>query len=198
MKPKIGLLLVSFAVFALVQPAVGALRSQTSTTESPAPAGSPAVSQRCNRLTNEIEARIRRYELNHTAHVETYKGVKIRAQNIVDKLEGKGYDLAEIQTDLLTLKSYIDVFEKDYADYIAKLAEAKGFVCGQSEGQFVAKLKDARDALKKVNQDAAVIRNYYKEVLRPDIKTLRDRVARKAVDEDAMAQELLQQDAVKK
>ncbi|MGE5392436.1 MAG: hypothetical protein ACM3NH_01705 [Candidatus Saccharibacteria bacterium] len=182
MNKKLSLLL-AIALMAGTFPAQAALTAPAAAQDRSATP--PATSQRCERLTNDIAARVTRYQENHLKHVETYKGIKTRAQNIATKLDGKGYDLTALKEDIKTLDAKIAKFEKDYSDYIKKLAATKSFVCGQSEGQFASKLKDARDALKLVSQDATDIRTFYKSDIRPDLKTIRDQIAKaKAVQDE--------------
>jgi hypothetical protein len=129
--------------------------------------------EKCARITQNIENRTKGFDENKDRHYEAYKNLKDRMEKFVAKLTEKGYDVTELKADLVVLNSKIQKFADDYAAYQAKLGETKDYACGHSDGDFKAKLQEARVILKTVREDSKDIKNYYLNTIKPDLKAIR-------------------------
>ncbi len=132
------------------------------------------VEQRCARITKNIEKKTTGFDENKDRHYNAYKNLDDRLTKLSAKLKAKGYDVTELDADLVVLDGKIKTFATDYAAYLAKLGETKEYACGHSDGDFKAKLAEARALLKKVREDSQDIKNYFLNTIRPDIKKIRD------------------------
>lgn len=128
---------------------------------------------RCPMIESRIQMKIGDFDNNKIRHMEAYSNMKERLSKISDRLSEKGADVSGLKEDLAVLDSKISKFSADYAIYIGKLKEAQGFVCGKSKGQFLAKLKESRVALKEVHQDSLEIRAYYVSTIKPELQRIK-------------------------
>jgi hypothetical protein len=129
--------------------------------------------ERCNLVTSRIELLTTRYGNNKQRHVNAYINAKDRITNLVNKLESKGYDVSKLKADLIVWEEKTQKFGTDYQEFINILNESKTYICGQSNGDFLASLAKARQQLLIIRQDVLDIRLYYQETIRADIQALK-------------------------
>lgn len=130
--------------------------------------------QRCTRLTQNIDRRINRFNGNKERHINQYNTAKQRLSQLVTKLQQKGYDVLQLQADSKIWDGKIQKFASDYVVVINTLNETKNVACGQSDGAFRSSLKQARQQIVVVHQDSIDARTYYQTVIKADIQALRD------------------------
>ena len=134
------------------------------------------LEQRGEMIQQRIELIITRFENNKERHVKAYNEAKEKVERFLEAAEAKGYDVTKLAQDLSTWDAMIIKFAQDYAAFIAELKEVSELAVGQSEGQFRAGLKEARQLLRQVQQDALDIRLYYQQTIRADIQALKEQV----------------------
>jgi hypothetical protein len=128
--------------------------------------------QRCAMIQERIQNRIGNFDDKKDMHMAVYANMVDRISKFIEKLSGEGYDTAKIKADLETLQEKIAKFSTDKDARLAALNETKSFACGHSDGEFKAKLAEARKALQLVRADAMDIRKYMLTIVRPDIQAL--------------------------
>lgn len=131
---------------------------------------------RCQIVESKIQTKVVRFDNSKVKHLEIYAKVKERVTTLITKLDAQGVDTASLKSALSAYDQKIAKFSNDYAIYIEKLKETQVYVCGKSEGSFLAKLKEAKTALAQVHQDALSIRNHYAQVLKPEINRIRENI----------------------
>ncbi|MBU4240369.1 MAG: hypothetical protein KKE43_02595, partial [Actinobacteria bacterium] len=124
-------------------------------------------------VQKRIELIITRFNNNKDRHIETYKRVKTRLEEIADALEAEGYDVTKIRQDYQTLDSKIVKAATDYAAFIKKLEEAAELAPGAGGGQFAQVLGEARSLLRVFREDILDIRHFYQTVIRKDLEDLK-------------------------
>lgn len=132
------------------------------------------LESKCANVEARIDIRLARFENNKQRHLDNYNRLKQQITDLSDQLSAEGYDVAQLKNDLLVLDQKIKKFGSDVEVFIDKLAEARGYACGKSDGQFKATLKEARDLLAVVHSDILDIRSYYQMTIRPDIQKVRE------------------------
>ncbi|MFA5994690.1 MAG: hypothetical protein WC823_07070 [Parcubacteria group bacterium] len=148
--------------------------------------------QRCARIQERIQARIQMRENNSNGdgkkHTVVYKNMVSRITKFIERLSAEGYDTAKVQADLGVLEEKIQKFSADREVNIAKLGEAKKYVCEKADEDFKAKLAEVRKNAQLTQMDAMDIRKYMLNTVRPDIQALRNqKVATKKVTDTANA-----------
>lgn len=137
---------------------------------------------RCDIIGKNVDKRISNFDKSKAKHVEQYQKMYNRITALVTKLEGEGYDVAQLKIDLIQLDTLIKKFSSDYAVYIAGLRDTKEFTCGRSEGEFKAKLGIARAQLKVVHDDSVAIRTFWAKTIKPEIEALKTQVKTTTVE----------------
>lgn len=136
------------------------------------------IENRCERVTFNIDNRIERYNSNWQRHTERYLKIKNNVINFINKVEGKGYDVADLRSVLKNLGSQIQSAANTYSTVIEQLNEAKTFACGNSEGQFRSAVETANDYLQDFRVQVRDIGDFVREELRPAIQAVRDQKVR--------------------
>ncbi|OGC49859.1 hypothetical protein A2716_00655 [candidate division WWE3 bacterium RIFCSPHIGHO2_01_FULL_40_23] len=135
--------------------------------------GEDLLEKRCTSIEARIQNRITRYDSLKDMHLKRYQNLREKVARIITSLEAKGLDVTKLKTDLEMLDAKIKKAQDDYAAFIAKLKETKDLSCGSSEGEFKAKLDEARALLKTFREDLEDIRNFYKTTIKADVLELR-------------------------
>lgn len=131
------------------------------------------VSDRCTKVTENIDKRIAKFESDHNGRVKVFMTIKERVQERITKLKARGVNVTTVEANLVTLQTKIDKLNADHAAYLEKLKATKAFVCGQSQGEFKAALEAARDAQKVVFADAKDLIAFIKDTLKPNLEALK-------------------------
>lgn len=132
------------------------------------------VEGRCERVTERVDNRIRKYDENKQRHIENYDRITNNVSDTVAKLESEGYDVLKVRNDLSELNSMILEFANEYTEFINTLRGSKNHACGNSEGEFKSTIEQSRNQLKLVREQSTEIRDFIKNVLREDLKALKD------------------------
>ena len=148
----------------------------------------------CENIEEKIDLRVARFEENKDTHVEKYNRLKERLSGILTSLQDKGYDVDELSDDLVELEELILDYAQAYSDFIDSLIFTRGFSCGESEGDFRDSLRESKELLVLVKQKRAAIRDFYKDVIRKDIKELRQQAEEIAQSEGTETDSLEMED----
>ena len=140
---------------------------------SSTPRNERRLERRCFVAQNLIEQRVETYRKNRDNHITRYNRMKDRLTALVNRLTENGHDTTKVKADLLVLEGKIQKFAADSAAFHKKLEEANDYNCGDAEGAFKSRIEEARDLLKIVRADAADIRDYFKNTIKPDFQALR-------------------------
>ncbi len=140
---------------------------------TPTARSGPRLEAACQRITSVIDSRISSYDTHKQEHIQRYDNIVNRVTELVSKLTDKGYDVSKLTTDLHTLNGMIKDFATDYTNFINTLKDAKQFACGNSQGQFAAKVEEARTYLKQAREQAVAIRSFILETIKPDLQALK-------------------------
>lgn len=128
---------------------------------------------RCPMIESRIQVKVGDFDNNKIRHMEAYANMKERLAKVDARLSEKGVDTTELKSYLVVLDEKIKKFSADYAIYVGKLKDTQTAVCGKPKTQFLAKLKEAKVALKAVHQDALDIRTYYVSTIKPELQALK-------------------------
>lgn len=124
-----------------------------------------------------------------TSRHEVYENLVNRLEKASDKLEAKGLDVATLNSQIDTLKSKISTFEADLATYKQALSDLQEMDCVADPTAFQASLEAARTARAKVAQDAADIKTYATDTIKPTLVSLRTQLASLAANEESTESE---------
>jgi len=131
------------------------------------------VQTRCEKVLGRIDTRISNYEKNKNRHTNVYSNVVEKLTDISQKLEDKGYDVAQLTEDLGEFDALALEYAAAYDEFIALLGATKDHECGESEGAFKDALKSSGEQLKTVKTKRHNVRAFYTQTIREDIKDIR-------------------------
>lgn len=134
------------------------------------------LQRRWETVSRRIELVITRFENNQDRHAKAYEKAKGKVEAFLEEMSAKGYDVSKLSQDLETWDGMFQKFSQDYAALIEKLKEIAALTPEQAQGQFMSLLREAREMLRTVRQDALDIRLFYQQTIRADIQELREQL----------------------
>ena len=138
----------------------------------------------CEKLEGRIEIKVNRFQENKNTHVEKYQRLKERLGNVLSTLEERGFDVSKLREDLGKLDELIKEYAQLYVEFIDSLEFTRGYACGKSEGDFKDAVAAAREKYRLIKEKRAEIREFYQEVIREDIKELRQQAEDEPAEEE--------------
>jgi predicted nuclease with TOPRIM domain len=129
---------------------------------------------RCAKFKDKIAEKFSNTGERYDKHLSAYNNLASRIDTLISRLEDKGYDVAQLKTDLSALNDKIDKFKEDYQALFEKVDAAKGKVCDDDDATIKTKLGDIRVLIQAVRKDAKEIRSYYKNEIREDILAVKN------------------------
>jgi len=127
----------------------------------------------CQRVGEKIDWHLTRYTEHKDKFVERVNEAIAKLKEINQKLKAKGCDTAKLEADYQSLGTQLQAWVNDYNTFINLLNEAKTLACGQSEGAYKEKVKQARLQIRTVREKGVGIINYYNQTIKPDIEVLK-------------------------
>ena len=126
----------------------------------------------CDVRATNIANKIDDFENKALSHNDTYSRLIDRLTERINKWEGYGYDVDELNDDLDSLNDLVDKYNTDYATFIDLLDEARDISCDGT--LYPDQIQEAKDAIKVVRQDVVDIRSLYQTQIRPHILDLKE------------------------
>ena len=142
------------------------------------------IQSRCERLTQNVDSKLARFENNKKGHGEAFANMQNRLNKLALRLGEKGYNVTALEEDLNVLDDKIMDFGTDYQVYIESLKTSKNYACGESVGEFTEQIKLAKDDLQTLRDDVADIKDFYKTTIKPHILEIRAQNAINSSQED--------------
>lgn len=130
--------------------------------------------KRCEVIESRVAEKITKYEENKSRNIGWYKEFTDKLTTAAKKLEDKGLDVNKLREDLKEFDKMVDEYVSLYEDFIASLKNSQQYACGESEGAFKDAVKDAIAKHKLAVQKRKEIFEFYKNVVREDIRALRE------------------------
>lgn len=108
-----------------------------------------------------------------TARSKAYDELLDHLDKLITKLKSANVATTDLEAERTALKTKIDTFKKDLTTYKVALSDVQAQGCLADPTAFKAALEDARTARKTVADDAAGIRSYVNDTVKPTLKTLK-------------------------
>lgn len=121
------------------------------------------------------QARIKGLE---TSRGEVYKNLLRRLTEAQTKLQAKGLDTAELQTEITSLQTQVTTFQTDITAYKQAVGDLVALDCVADPTGFQVSLDAARAQRDKLQQESTAIKAYVTGTIKPTLKKLRDEVAK--------------------
>ncbi|HLB51233.1 MAG TPA: hypothetical protein VJL38_03595 [Patescibacteria group bacterium] len=124
----------------------------------------------CAKRTALVDNRIEHFTKHKEKRETAYETFNDRLTRLIEKMNAKGYDVADLRADQKVVEGKIEKFSDDYAAYLDQLAVVKEYACNHTDDEWKTEITKARTTLKMVRVDAKAIADYYEDVIKPDIE----------------------------
>lgn len=116
---------------------------------------------------------------------KAYDELLSHLDKIITKLKAAKVDTVELEKERTELKAKIDTFKTDLAKYKIALDDTKSLGCVADPSSFKTALETARSARTLVATDAAAVRAYVNDTIKPTLKTIRTTVENKKTTDES-------------
>lgn len=134
------------------------------------------VQARCDEIEGRIKDKVAKYEAGQVKRLNVFKSVQSRLNNLVTKVEKKGYDASELKANLETLEQKRETFQNEFEKHVSELKATQTHACGESEGAFKNQLRESRNQLKVAREAHMELRNFFKNEIKGDVAALKSQV----------------------
>ncbi|MFZ5424575.1 MAG: hypothetical protein ACOZAO_02130 [Patescibacteria group bacterium] len=135
------------------------------------------VQNRCDLATQRISNRISAFEDNKDRHLKNYENFTNRLNEIVTKLQDKGFDTTDLENDIVVLEGLVDEYTVLYTEFINILTDTQALDCGNEDGAYKDLVLEAKDKLHEARNKRREIMEYYRDTVREHIKDIREQAA---------------------
>lgn len=134
------------------------------------------LKQKCKASQGKLSSLGGRVKGIETSRNNVYRELVERLTKLTPRLQDKGVDTKELEAEIEVLETKIETFKTDLADYKQAVSDMSEMECETDPVAFKASLEAARTAREKVAADAAAVRAYVKETIKPTLQELRQQV----------------------
>jgi hypothetical protein len=134
------------------------------------------LQERCKSSQGKLSSISGRIKGLETSRGEVYTNLVNRLTKLSDRLNTQGVDVTELNTEITNLKALIETFNTDLAAYKQAVSDLAAMDCASDATAFKASLDAARTAREKTAADAAAIKAYVQETIKPTLVTLKKSV----------------------
>jgi len=124
---------------------------------------------RCELIKEKLAAKIATFEKRRETHLQHYKSIQRRVDNIVERLNNAGYNTEPIKVLQPELEKRINVFARNSQQFITDLKQAHRAACVNPE-IYQNELQEARESLRETRRSAEAIASFVKNELIPTIR----------------------------
>jgi cytochrome c556 len=132
--------------------------------------------ERCDEVEARVKDKIAKYEAGQIKRLNVFKSVQARLNNLVKKVEAKGYDATELKADLEILEQKRETFQNEFEKHVSELKDTQSYACGESEGEFKNQLRNSRTQLKVAREAHTEMRNFFKNEIKGDVAALKSQI----------------------
>jgi hypothetical protein len=128
---------------------------------------------RCVNSQGKLSSLSGRVKGIETSRAQVYSNLTDRLTKLLEKLQAADIDKASLEAQITELQTKIATFQTDLATYKQAVADLVDMDCKTDPEGFKNSLEAARTARKKVQDDAAAIKAYVNDTIKPTLKALR-------------------------
>lgn len=141
--------------------------------QNPSPAVTGGIPVTCERVEARIDWHINRYNEHKDSFMARVNEIIEKLKALNQKYKDLGCDTSKLVEDYEQMGKLSQTWANDYTAFIGFLNEAKTLVCGGSQGAYKDKVEQARNQLKACRQEAANIKSFYQNTIRPDFQAFK-------------------------
>lgn len=134
---------------------------------------SERVENRCQKAEQRVAELIAKYEAGQNKYTSRYAALVTKLNNLVQMLENKGINSQNLPAHIAKIESMVGELESGVAQVVDLLKQTQTLACGESEGEYLLKLMEAKEAGLTVRQKAMDINQYFISEVIPELKEIR-------------------------
>lgn len=138
----------------------------------------------CKAAQDKVGVRWQKYYDARMNRVDNMEQGILAVEKRVEFFKSKGLTTTELETDITTLTNLIAEYKKAYTAFLNALEEPKTMSCANYQGQFLGKLKIAKNEWGVVQTEAQTIKDFYQSDIKPDLQALRAQVAEQNLESE--------------
>ena len=135
--------------------------------------------------TGAVSSLSGRIKVIETSRAEVHTNLVNRLNKLVEKLKAKDVDTTKLEAEITELKTKIATFKADLAKYRQAVIDLKAMDCVSDPDAFKASLESARTLRETVAKDAAAIKTYVNDTIKPTLKDIRAALEAKEKEESS-------------
>lgn len=143
--------------------------------------------KRCEVVSELINKRVEIFKKTKTNHQENYDKLLSRLNEVSTKLNEKGLDTTNLNSDIATLTTMVSEYKTKYDSFVTQLEQIQEVVCGENATTYKDTLEQTKTMLQELRQLRIKIREFYLTEVREDLKLLRQQ-AEQASDQETEQQ----------
>lgn len=161
--------------FAVDSPGLGSSAdSQSTQTQANLSTETADSDKKCEQVKARITQRIRNFDDNRNRHLESYQKINDRLDELVIRLEAKGYDTYAVKEKLTAFNQLMNEYRNNYALYQQNLTGAGVVACDSDQANFNGALTKTRNQLKVIQKNHNAIHTFWAKELRPAVLALKE------------------------
>lgn len=137
----------------------------------------PAEQQRCDSMTAKVNTINARYNTNQERYTKTFQNIADKVDGFVTRLKANGVDVVLLEQDMVRVREMIQNVNQYYNSFQKGLENSNQFVCGQSQGDYVRELSQAREQLRLTRQEMIQLREFIRTNIRVDLELIKSEIA---------------------
>lgn len=135
------------------------------------------LKDKCKSAQGKISSVSGRVNGIETSREKVHVNIVNRLTELSVKLKNKNISTTEFDATIVELQAKITTFKTDLAIYKQALSDMSAMDCASDPEAFKATLDSARTSLETVKADAAAIRTYLKDTIKPLLVTIRTQIS---------------------
>lgn len=140
---------------------------------------------KCKPAQTVVETTEKVDETVTTKRTDVYKKVTTRLNDLITKLKANSIDTTALEAAQASLETKVATFNTDMSAYQQAMTDLRSLNCATDPVAFQAALTTARADRDKVRADAADIRDFVKNTLRPALQAVKEKLqATKTTDSE--------------
>jgi predicted nucleic acid-binding Zn-ribbon protein len=128
---------------------------------------------RCKNSTGKISELRGRIKGIETSRAQVYENLVNRLTKLSTRLQERGVDTTELDSQITELQEKIATFTTDLAAYKVAVGDLEDMDCAADAESFKASLEAARAAREKIKVDIADIKTYVNDTIKATLKEIR-------------------------
>jgi gas vesicle protein len=129
--------------------------------------------KRCEQIRERIQTRTQKFEGNNKYHQKNFNSINKNIDELLVLFKAEGLNVSDLESYLAVLETKLEKLYTDHDIFVSALESSSEVDCDDIENGIKNKLQLARKDGEVIKADILDIKDYYKEVIRPELLVLK-------------------------